>query len=323
MILIISIDYFDSMRYNNFNYFERGNFMEIRCLKTFIQVAERSSFTKAAEALNYTQSTVSSQIKQLETELNTQLFERINHTVKLTSHGRELLRKAHQILNFIEEIQFSPLSGSAVNDPVRFAMAPSVCSVMMGQTYLNFYKDNPAVPVKILEADTDKIIEMLNQNDADLAFIVDRHEINKDLIVASEKKEAVHFVVSNKFELSAEEPVTIQDLLKYPFFLSEKGLSYRRLFDEKLAEYNLTIDPVVEMGNAQLLLELAVLNGGITFLPEYVTRKSHQQGKIKYLIVEDFDIDIWRQLVYHKNKWVSPSMKNVIKYCSKVSETIL
>lgn len=66
--------------------------MDIKNLATFIQAAEMNSFTKAAQKLGYSQSTVSFQIKQLEEELNVRLFERISHTVALTEEGHELLR---------------------------------------------------------------------------------------------------------------------------------------------------------------------------------------------------------------------------------------
>ena len=78
--------------------------MEIRNLKTFIQVAELGSFTRAAQKLGYSQSTVSFQIRQLELELDTQLFERINHTVALTERGREVLLYAHQIIKLEQEM---------------------------------------------------------------------------------------------------------------------------------------------------------------------------------------------------------------------------
>ena len=68
--------------------------MDIRALKTFILVSELSSFTKTAEKLGYAQSTVSSQIKQLEEELDVQLFERINRTVSLTERGKDILKYA-------------------------------------------------------------------------------------------------------------------------------------------------------------------------------------------------------------------------------------
>ena len=63
--------------------------MDIKNLTTFIYVAELNSFTKAAEKLGFSQSTVSFQIRQLERELNSQLFERVNHTIALTEKGRE------------------------------------------------------------------------------------------------------------------------------------------------------------------------------------------------------------------------------------------
>ena len=71
--------------------------MELRNLITFIHVAELGSFSKTAETLGYSQSTISFQIKQLEEELDCLLFDRINHTVRLTERGHQLISYAHQI----------------------------------------------------------------------------------------------------------------------------------------------------------------------------------------------------------------------------------
>ena len=81
-----------------------GN-MEIRNLITFVRVAELNSFTKAAKALDYSQSTVSFQIKQLETEFGCLLFERINHTLMLTDKGRRLLAYAQEVTRLTNEFQ--------------------------------------------------------------------------------------------------------------------------------------------------------------------------------------------------------------------------
>ena len=85
--------------------------MEIRNLVTFVQVAELNSFTKAAKALDYSQSTVSFQIKQLETELDCLLFERINHTLILTEKGRELLDYAQKVCRLTDEFHQNRSSG--------------------------------------------------------------------------------------------------------------------------------------------------------------------------------------------------------------------
>ena len=79
--------------------------MEIKNLISFINVAELGSFTRAAEILGYSQSTVSFQIKQLEDELGCLLFERINHTITLTERGHELVAYAHQVLTLTDEFK--------------------------------------------------------------------------------------------------------------------------------------------------------------------------------------------------------------------------
>ena len=81
--------------------------MDIKNLTTFIYAAELGSFTKAAETLGYSQSTVSFQIKQLETELDAQLFERVGHTISLTEKGREALAYAQQVSKLTHELQDS------------------------------------------------------------------------------------------------------------------------------------------------------------------------------------------------------------------------
>ncbi len=86
--------------------------MDVKNLNTFIYVAELGSFTRAAERLNFSQSTVSFQIRQLETELGFPLFERINHTVVLTQKGREVLLYAHQIRKLTEEMKENNFSES-------------------------------------------------------------------------------------------------------------------------------------------------------------------------------------------------------------------
>lgn len=297
--------------------------MEIRNLITFLEVAERKSFTKTAEALGYTQSTVSSQIKQLETELNTQLFERINHKVMLTERGNALLTHAQKIVNLSKEIELNPDTSDDCEGYVRFAMAPSISTMMLGETFLTFHKRYPNIKVQIIAAETKEMLEMLDRNDADLTFIVDRYEYSKDHIVVSEKKVDMHFVANKDFPLAGKKNIDIKELSKHPFVLTEKGLSYRKLLDEKLAPLFIDIQPIIEMGNTDRVLEMIELGGGVSYLPDYVTRKSYEEGKIVYLDVEDLGVSVWRQLMYHKKKWISPAMKKVIDYCSEVSEKSL
>ena len=108
--------------------------MELRNLITFIHVAELGSFTKAAEQLGYSQSTVSFQIKQLEKELGVQLFDRIGHTISLTDKGRKTLEYAQQMIHISNEMMAVEKEKNEINGTVRVAMADSLCSPVIATT---------------------------------------------------------------------------------------------------------------------------------------------------------------------------------------------
>ena len=92
-------------------------------------------------------------------------------------------------------------------------------------------------------------------------------------------------------------------------------MSYRRLMDEKLAEMSLEIQPVLEIGSADLICSLVEQGAGISFLPDYVTAEKVKDGRLAHLNVDDFDVEVWKQLLYHRDKWVSPQMDSVMRYC--------
>ena len=109
--------------------------MELRNLNTFIQVVEFGSFTKAAEQLGYSQSTVSFQIKQLEEELGCLLFERINHTITLTERGKELVAYAHQVQTLTEEFKENIDNEKELNGHIHVVTPDSICEDMINSNY--------------------------------------------------------------------------------------------------------------------------------------------------------------------------------------------
>ena len=172
----------------------------------------------------------------------------------------------------------------------------------------------PQITLKMIPAGTGDMFRLLNHNEVDMILTLDSHIYNTEYIIVKEEKISVQFVVSFNHQLAKKEMVTIQELLSYPFILTEKGMSYRRIFDEKLAEESLEVQPVLELGSTHLICSLIEQGVGISLLPEYVTRQSVQEGKLKYLKVDGFEIEVWKQLLYHKDKWISPQMEIIMKY---------
>lgn len=289
--------------------------MDIKNLITFIHVAELGSFTKTAEILGFSQSTISFQIKQLENELNSQLFERINHTVVLTEKGREVLGFAHQMNKLTQELKVNIQNEKTVKGHIRLGMADSLCKSMLREGFGKFRENYPELMLKIIPAGTEEMLRLLNHNEVDAILTLDNHTYNKEYVIAAEEKVGTHFVAGKDCPLNKKENISVQELLTYPFILTEKGMSYRRLMEERLAELSLEVEPVLEIGSTDLICQLICQGPEISFLPDYVTRQGVEEGKLVYLSVEGFQIEIWKQLLYHRNKWLSPQLEAALNYC--------
>jgi DNA-binding transcriptional LysR family regulator len=106
----------------------------------------------------------------------------------------------------------------------------------------------------------------------------------------------------------------MKDIASEPFVLTEHGQGYRRVFDRELAKKSLEITPALEIGRTDIITSVLAENDMISFLPDFVTKDLVAEGKLCYLNICDVNIEIWKQLIYHKNKWLSRSLKAFIEY---------
>ena len=279
--------------------------MELRNLITFIHVAELGSFTKAAEQLGYSQSTISFQIKQLEEEIGCLLFERINHTITLTERGHELVSYAHGVRALTDDFKESLTKEEECKGHIHIVTPDSVCEEMLYSHYIDFHSKYPEISIKFTTADTSVMFEMLDHNEADTIITLDSHSYRKDYIIAKEQLLSMHFVASSKSKYANKKNLKIADIINEPFIMTEQGQGYRRVFDKELAKKSLEIIPVLEIGRTDIITHIVAKSDMLSFLPDFVTKKAIEAGELCYLDVCDMKIDIWKQLIYHKNKWMS------------------
>ena len=289
--------------------------MDIRNLNTFIQVAELGSFSKAGERLGYSQPTVSVQIKQLEQDLGFKLFDRIGHMVRLTDKGQDTLLYAQEILRLSQQMA-DPTSPETLTT-IRLATADSLCSPLMLREFAAIRQEHPNISLHLTTAGTGELFRLLDSNAVDLVCTLDNHIFNTNYVIAAEERVGVHFVVAASHPLAQKAQLSKQDLLTQDFLLTERGMSYRRLLDEWMARDSMQIQPVLETGSADLILCLVEQGVGMSLLPDYVTQDAVARGTVVRLDAEDFRPELWMQLLYHKNKWLSRSMQAVISHLSE------
>ena len=291
--------------------------MEIRNLITFVHVAELNSFTKAARVLDYSQSTVSFQIKQLENELDCLLFERINHNISLTEKGKELLAFARQIRYLTDEFYQSRLDSHELKSFLRIVTADSLCEDMILANYWDFHRKYPLIGLRFIPADTDAMFAILDSNEADVMLTLDRHVYHHDYIIAKEEPVNVHFVAGATSPYATKGPLRLSQIAKFPLILTEQGVGYRRVLEEAMAKESLELEPILEIGRPDIIVSLLEKGIGVSFLPDFVTAKKVAEGSLAYLDVPELQAQVWKQLIYHKNKWITKSMQALIDYISE------
>lgn len=291
--------------------------MEIRNLITFVHVAELNSFTKAAKALDYSQSTVSFQIKQLENELDCLLFERINHNISLTEKGKELLAFARKICYLTDEFNQTLSDSSGLKGLLRIVTADSLCEDMILRNYPDFHRKYPDICLRYITADTAMMFSILDSNEADIMLTLDRRVYHHDYIIAKEEPIDVHFVTGASSPYATDRTLTLSEIVGCPMVLTEPGIGYRRMLEELIARGNLSFEAIMEIGRTDIIVSVLEKGIGISFLPDFVTRKKVEDGTLTYLNVEGVNVQIWKQLIYHKNKWITRSMQALIDYISE------
>ena len=288
--------------------------MEIRNILSFIQVAELNSFTKAAKQLGYSQSTVSFQIKQLEEELGCLLFERINNTISLTEKGRELLVYAHGVRRMTEEFNQSLNSAHPFSAELHILAPDSVCEDMMVANYKEFHEKYPGISLRFTTADTGEMTDMLDHNLGDIMLTLDEHIYRSDYVIAKEEPVKMRFVTGAKSPYANLGAISARELAELPLILTEQNAGYRRALDKAFAKHSIDVSPILEIGRTDVIKSVLKKGIGVSFLPEFVVKEDFLSGKFKYIEVCDLEFDIWKQLIYHRNKWISRSFGALVEF---------
>lgn len=291
--------------------------MEIRNIATFVRIAELQNFSRAAEQLGYSQSAVTMQIKQLEEELHTPLFERIGKHVKLSQAGERLLPRALDILDAVRRAEDVTRAPGDVTGRLRVGTAESLLISVLPPILMEFGRLCPHVEVSTHTALVSDLFDMVRRNDIDVLYFLDQKTDFAEWVKVAERPEAAVFVASAEHPLARERRIPLERLLMEPFVLTEKGISYRFALEQALAAEGLALHPFLETGNTDVITKMLLQNLGVSFLPEFVVRDFIRDGRLSALDAACPEICMYSQLIYHRNKCVTPQMERFLELMTR------
>ena len=293
--------------------------MEFRELSTFLQVAKLQSFSKAAKVLGYSQAAVTIQIKQLEQELGVHLFDRIGKQTSLTHQGSVFYDHAASIMRDIAQAKDAVSHPQKLNGHLCIGTIESICASLFPSLLTEYHKLHPEVNISIRTDSPDQLLEQINGNQLDLVYFMDKRVYDVKWEKVLEEPEEIVFAATADHPLAQRsEPLSLDDVLSYPMVVSEKNASYRLILEQYLAAMGKSLQPYLEIGNTDFILQFLKQNTGITFLPRFTVEKAVSEGYLRILSVKKFSIRTWRQILYHKDKWVTREMAEFIRLAQEL-----
>lgn len=282
--------------------------MNLRQLKIYVSVCNYGSFTATAKALYMTQPAISHVIHDLEQEIGTALLERTPKNISLTPAGLILFEKATHLLSVYDDLE-KEISNLNELAPLRIGSCITVAHTFLIQLIESMKKIYPDLTIPVTIASASIILEKLEKNEIDIAFIEGAFPQDKFYSIQLDSYKIIP-VCSPTFIQSND--LSLQELIKQPLLLREKGSAIRDVFDSELFLHNIEAQPLWTSSNSNVLMKAAIQGMGIAFLPENMILNKVKQGLLKQINIEKIELKNQNHLIYNKYKQLNKSMNDLI-----------
>jgi len=257
--------------------------MADRRIQVFHAVAKHLSFTKAADALFMTQPAVTFQIRQLEEQLNTRLFDRAHGRITLTNAGAVALDYAERLLALSAELdsRMKELSGQTTG-PLLIGASTTIADFLLPQILGEFKVRHPAVVPRLFVANSEAVQDRVAERTLDVGFIEgDSHLPTLATDICCEDE--LQVVCAPSHALAKQKSATPQSLTEHAYISRELGSGTREVIDHYLQKAGLASDSlqvVMEAGSPEALKGLAATGLGFAIMSRATVVREVRLGEL-------------------------------------------
>lgn len=248
--------------------------IELTPIRSFLVLSQLLNFGKAAKVLGITQPSLSQQLKKLEAELKSPLFERSSHFVRLTAAGVAFLPKARKVLeSYDEALQTVGHDKDQLTGVVRLAFIPTIGPYLLPKLIKVLRQKAPAIKLELYELTTTLLVEQIKQGAFDLGVLALPIQ-DAGLVSASLGKEEFVLAVSKSHPLAEKRQVRLGDLTKDDVFMLKEGHCFREQALEFCAHQSSNLKVAFEGSSLVSVMNLVSANLGITLVPQMATHNA-------------------------------------------------
>ncbi|MER7954101.1 LysR family transcriptional regulator [Streptomyces sp. NPDC096030] len=252
--------------------------MELRLLVTFEKVATVLSFTRAATELRYAQSSVTGQIRALESSLGVELFERLGSRIRLTEAGERLLPYARRMIELAEEARTAVVAtGEEPAGTIAVGTMESLTSYRLPPLLELFHHRYPKVRLSLRPTLGDETRQALRQGTYDIGFLMEPETEHAGLEAEVLAEEPLTLVASPRHRLAGRTDLASADLAAGQLVGTEPGCPYRDLFERELREWS---PPFMEFGTLEATKRGVAGGLGIALVPRVTVSEELASGAL-------------------------------------------
>ena len=294
-------------------------------IKTLLTVAEEKNFTKAANKLNLTQPAVSHQIKELEDELQVQLFIRKKGDIIPTPIGDIVLNYARKFVAMHNKMIDDIKHNHKIN--IKLGITHTAESNKITEIIGSYLINNPGISVTIITDTTNNLYKMVENYELDLAIVDNKKNIKLNYLPLD--TDYLVCVVNNNSPLAKKKIVTLKELKKENLILRLDSSYTRKLFESTLESINESINSfkvILELDNIETIKDLIRKDIGVSILAKNTCMDEVNRKKLTILPIENLSmirknyiiytdyfnyIHNVKELVNHYNKEMNIKIDNV------------
>lgn len=292
--------------------------MTIRHLKVFLAVAETGKMSAAADQLFIAQPSVSQAIADIEKYYNVRLFERISRKLYITPAGEQLLDYARHIVALFDEMELE-MKYSAEHTTLKIGGTVTVGTTILSELVSRFEAENPPVTLTVLVDNTPVIESMILKSDLDLG-IVEGEVSSEDLIQIPAVEDEMVLICGPGHPFSGRKTVSLDELQGQYFVIREKGSRARSFFEKILDKEGVEIVEKWTCTNTEAIKNAVMGGQGLAVLSKRLVEREFEQGRLCILSIQGIRLLRNFTLIYHKNKFLSPSFKAFVQACEEYKD---
>ncbi|MFB6838244.1 LysR family transcriptional regulator [Streptomyces sp. NPDC056361] len=288
--------------------------MELRLLATFEKVADVLSFTRAAADLGYAQSSVTGQIRSLESSLGVELFERLGSRIRLTEAGERLLPYARRMADLAEEARTAVAATGEPSGPIAVGTMESLTSYRLPPLLEYFHHRYPKVRLTLRPTLGDETRQALRQGTYDVGFLMEPDTEHEGLESEVLAPEPLVLVAGPGHPLADRTDLTSADLADARLVGTEPGCPYRDLFERELREW---APPFMEFGTIEATKRGVAAGLGIALLPRVAVAEELASGALVPLAWQA-PFTLFTQLAWRRGKRLPPHVRLFVEQARRL-----